>query len=148
MQPQPTAERMHPYVWLGAPPGHDWELKQTHCCLQGWKHREIIHKNEKIFFAGKNLLATYLQCRPFIEFLAKSQFHTSPDSWIILTQWTHVSDLFQQGKESVVCQSLNSRQKTGAIVQESGEIGPWTVLYKYMYHSSKGLTGSCHIHIQ
>jgi hypothetical protein len=24
MQPQPTAERMHPYVWPGAPPGHNW----------------------------------------------------------------------------------------------------------------------------
>jgi hypothetical protein len=28
MQPQPTAERMHPYVWPGAPPGHDGKKKK------------------------------------------------------------------------------------------------------------------------
>ncbi len=27
MQHQPTAERMHPYVRPGAPPGHDWDRK-------------------------------------------------------------------------------------------------------------------------
>jgi hypothetical protein len=26
MQPQPIAERMHPYVWPGAPPAHNWSL--------------------------------------------------------------------------------------------------------------------------
>jgi hypothetical protein len=25
MHPQPTAERMHPYVWPGAPPAHNWQ---------------------------------------------------------------------------------------------------------------------------
>ena len=28
MQPQPTAERMHPYVWPGAPQGHNCKLKK------------------------------------------------------------------------------------------------------------------------
>jgi hypothetical protein len=27
MEPQPTAERMHPYVWPGAPPAHNCMIK-------------------------------------------------------------------------------------------------------------------------
>jgi hypothetical protein len=29
MQHQPTAERMHPYVRPGAPPGHDWFIGKS-----------------------------------------------------------------------------------------------------------------------
>jgi hypothetical protein len=32
MQRQPTAERMHPYVWPGAPPGHDCQYYEVEIC--------------------------------------------------------------------------------------------------------------------
>ncbi len=42
MQHQPTAERMHPYVRPGAPPGHDCHLrkviKKYECCCEQSAH--------------------------------------------------------------------------------------------------------------
>ena len=43
MQPQPTAERMHPYVWPGAPPAHNWGGERSDVTATWYRHGSRTH---------------------------------------------------------------------------------------------------------
>ena len=60
MQPQPTAEQMHPYVWPGAPPAHDWTVSDLYIIKIGphiWLQKNRQTSPGKIYATGGPSLA-------------------------------------------------------------------------------------------